>query len=407
MLLKVIPRRKIFFKFGDLKNFVSLYVRGSLTQGNRVVEFEDAFASYIGTNHAIAVSSGRVGLQLILRALNLAPGDEVLLPAFTFNAVPRVIEDMGFKPVFVDIDPHTYNIDPGLAAKKTGSRTKVLLITHIFGNPCDINKLLEIAGKHNLIVIEDCAQAVGAQYNNKKTGSFGHCSFFSFESVKPFSTYGGGAITTNHEDIALNIRAQLESYPYPKPKDLFKRLFFSFLEFILTSSLIFSTCVYPILLFSKLLNKDPGKSFRKTKNKVKIFNTKYTNFQAHLGIKRLETLEEYTAKRTAHADILTRKLAGAYRVQHKHDSASSIYYSYAIESSEKEKLVKQLLFKKIDADSFNNHNCFENETETAWTEYPAAHTALTRLIQVPVYHQLKKRDLDYIAGILNSITPCQ
>lgn len=175
--------------------------------GSAVSEFEKAFAKYIGTNFAIGVDSGTSALELILRALEIEPGDEVVTPCFSFIATAAAISHVGAEPVFVDIEPETYHHNISQIEAKISPKTKVLLPVHLYGRALDLEPLLKLAKRHKLHLVEDACQAHGALYRGKKVGSFGIASAFSFYPGKNLGAYGdGGAVTTNDSDLAKRVQ---------------------------------------------------------------------------------------------------------------------------------------------------------------------------------------------------------
>jgi perosamine synthetase len=178
---------------------------GQLAQGSKVEEFEKAFADYIGTNYAIAVNSGTAALHVALMASGIGQGDEVITTPFSFIATANCCLFCGAVPVFVDINDDTFNIAPQLIEKKITPKTKAIIIVHLYGQPCDMDEILAICKKHNLVLIEDACQAHGAEYGGHKTGSFG-TGCFSFYPTKNMTTGEGGMITTDDEDVAQQAR---------------------------------------------------------------------------------------------------------------------------------------------------------------------------------------------------------
>jgi dTDP-4-amino-4,6-dideoxygalactose transaminase len=177
-----------------------------LAQGAQVAAFEKAFADVCGVKHAVATSSGTTALQTAILAYGIGPGDEVITTPFTFIASANSIVFAGAKPVFVDIDERTYNMDPCQIEAAITPRTKAILPVHLFGNPCDMEAILDIAARHGLALIEDACQAHGASINGQMVGGFG-TGCFSFYPTKNITTAEGGIVTTN--DDALADRARL------------------------------------------------------------------------------------------------------------------------------------------------------------------------------------------------------
>jgi perosamine synthetase len=173
-----------------------------LSLGPKLAEFEQAFARYIGTKRAVAVNSGTSGLFLCMLALGIGPGDEVITTPFTFIATANSIMMVGAKPVFVDIDPISLNIDPGKIESKITKKTKAIMPVEVFGNPSGFDKICKIADKHNLTVIEDSCEALGSALNKRKAGTFGTMSVFAFYPNKQITTGEGGMILTDNDDLA-------------------------------------------------------------------------------------------------------------------------------------------------------------------------------------------------------------
>ena len=181
--------------------------RSDYILGDEVRLFEEDFAKYTGTAHALSVGSGLDALEIALRAYGIGPGDEVITAANTFIATALAIIAVGAKPVLVEMDPATYNINPAAIEAAITPRTRALMPVHLYGQPADLEPILAIAKKHNLVVIEDAAQAHGAIYNGKRAGSWGHAAAFSFYPGKNLGAYGdGGLITTDDAAIAEKIR---------------------------------------------------------------------------------------------------------------------------------------------------------------------------------------------------------
>ena len=194
-----------------------------LSLGPKHREFEETVAKYIGVKHAISVSSGTAGLHLVIKALDIKDGDEVITTPFSFISSSNVMLFERAKPVFVDIEPRTLNIDPQniekffesrydfdgkiLKNRQTRARVKAILPVHIFGQPCDMDRIMQIAERYNLKVIEDACEAIGAEYKGKKVGTFGEASVFAFYANKQITTGEGGMIVSNDEKIAKLCRS--------------------------------------------------------------------------------------------------------------------------------------------------------------------------------------------------------
>lgn len=189
-----------------------------LILGEEVNKLETTLAEYCDCKYAIGVSSGTDALLCALMAIDIKPGDEVILPTYSFFATAGVVARMNAKPVFVDVDPVTNNIDPKQIEAAITDKTKAIIPVHLYGQSADMDEILEIACKHNLLVIEDCAQAIGAQYQNgKKVGSMGLIGCYSFYPTKNLGGFGdGGLVVTNDEEMATKLRQMRNHGMEPK-----------------------------------------------------------------------------------------------------------------------------------------------------------------------------------------------
>ena len=211
-----IPAFDIKQQYSTLEAEVSAAVLDVLASGRYiggpiVASFEQQFADYTGVSECVGCNSGTDALFLALRALNVGAGDEVITTPFTFIATAEVISAVGAKPVFVDIDTTTFNLNVEQVAAAITPKTKAIIPVHLFGQPVDLTALMDVAEAHNLLVVEDCAQSTGASWTGQKVGSIGHIGCFSFYPTKNLGAYGdGGAITTNDPEIAAKLRVLKE-----------------------------------------------------------------------------------------------------------------------------------------------------------------------------------------------------
>lgn len=179
---------------------------GMLASGERVIEFERKFADYCGTTHAVAINNGTAALHAALLAGDIGPGDEVLVPAFSFVATASAVLMCGAKPVFVDVDEQSFTINAKQAGERVTPKTRAIIGVHLYGQPFDVRGIQEVCSSHNLKLIEDAAQAHGAQYHGGTVGSFGHFGCFSFYATKNMITGEGGMVTTNERAYAERLR---------------------------------------------------------------------------------------------------------------------------------------------------------------------------------------------------------
>lgn len=171
------------------------------SKGEFIAKFEEKFASYTGVKYAATVSNGTVALHLALLALGIGPGDEVIVPTLTYIASVNAISYTGATPVFVDSLPDTWQMDPHAVKSNLSERTKAIMVVHLYGHPCDMDAIMEIARKNNLYVIEDCAEAIGSKYKGLHVGTFGDIGTFSFFGNKTITTGEGGMVVMNNEEL--------------------------------------------------------------------------------------------------------------------------------------------------------------------------------------------------------------
>ncbi len=180
---------------------------GQYVLGKRVRQLEEELAAYCGAEHALGLNSGTDALLLALMALGVGPGDEVVMPAFTIIVDAAAACLLGARPVFADVDPHTFNLDPEQLEAKITPRTKAVIAVHLYGQTADMDAIKEVAGRHNVPVVEDACQAIGAEYKGRRAGSLGDVGCFSFYPTKNLGTYGdGGLVTTNDRALAEKLR---------------------------------------------------------------------------------------------------------------------------------------------------------------------------------------------------------
>lgn len=262
------------------KNWVS-------SHGDYVTRFEAAFAEKMGAKYGVACSSGTAALHMALAALRLKPGDEVILPAFTMIATINVVTFVGARPVLVDCDPKTWNMNVGEVAKKITSRTKVILPVHIYGHPCDMDPLLDLCKRHSLFLVEDAAEAHGALYKEKPVGCLGDAGAFSFFANKIITTGEGGMVVTDDEAIADYARS-FRNYAFSKN----------------------------IHFWHHFIG----------------YNYRFTNLQAAIGLAQLERLDALVAARRQNAKAYTRLLKEieGLTLPYQRPDVQSVFWMYGI-----------------------------------------------------------------------------
>jgi perosamine synthetase len=172
------------------------------SRGGFIAKFEEAFAAYTGSRHAVSVCNGTVALHLALAALGVGPGDEVIVPSLTYVASVNVILQVGAKPVYADSLPHSWQMDPADVRRKVTERTRAVMAVHLYGLPCDMDPIVQLCADNHLLLVEDCAEAFGTLYKGRHVGSFGDIGTFSFFGNKTITTGEGGMVVTNRKTLA-------------------------------------------------------------------------------------------------------------------------------------------------------------------------------------------------------------
>ena len=249
------------------------------TFGPFIGEFEDKFSQYVGTKRAISTQSGTAAIHLALHELGIGPGDEVIVPVITFIASVNPITYVGATPVFVDIDPSSWNMDPEKVEKAITKNTKAILPVHIYGNPCDMAAITEISQRHGIPIIEDATESLGASYHGKMTGTFGSMACFSFNGNKVITTGGGGMITTDDEKLADHMK------------------------FLVNQA------------------RDESKGYY---HPELGFNYRMTNLEASLGLAQFERLPEFLQKKKRYSEIYREILTGVKGIEFQEEYPDSI-----------------------------------------------------------------------------------
>lgn len=335
---------------------------GQLASGKHVADFEGLFKDYIGTKYAVATCSGTTALHAALLSVGIGRGDYVLTTPFSFIATANAILYTGATPVFADIDEQTFNIDPDAVEKAIlGSKNKIkaLVIVHLFGNPCDMGRIAEICNKYGIALVEDCAQSHGAEYGNKKAGSFGKVSIFSFYPTKNMTCGEGGMAVTDDEEV-------------------YERL-------------------------KKIINH--GQSTRY--NHVMLgYNFRMTDIGAAIGTEQLKKLDKFNGLRIRNAESYLKKINNPNIILPKTtDNSKHVYNQFTVKCTDRDSLIEHLtangigygiyypvtipsqpLYRSLDIKS----NC------------PKAEEMSKAVLSIPVHPSLEEHEVRKVIDTINS-----
>jgi len=337
------------------------------SRGKFITEFENEFAAFCGTKFGIATSNGTVALHLALAALDLGPGDEVIVPSLTFIATANAVHYTGAKPVFVDVSPENWQIDPEKIEETITEKTKAIIPVHLYGHPCKMGLIMEIARKHHLLVIEDAAEAHGAECAGKKAGSFGDVSCFSFYGNKIITTGEGGMCVTNDKELAGRMRVLRDHGMNPK---------------------------------------------RQYWHDLVGFNYRMTNLQAALGMAQVARIEEFIEKKRLiaswYADGLRDPAQDGAVVLHPEEGwAKCVYWMYSLLIKESFGLDRDALMAGLAEAGIGTRPFFYPITVMppykTEVRFPVSEQLSREGINLPSAVTLEEDQVDYIVGKIKEL----
>ena len=332
--------------------------------GEYVERFETAFAAFCNASHALSCCNGTAALHLALMALGVGPDDEVIVPTLTFVATPNAVAYCGARPVFVDSEPETWNMDPSLIEQKITSRTRGIIVVHLYGHPVDMDPVLAIARRHRLFVVEDAAEAHGAEYKGRRVGSLGDVATFSFYGNKIITTGEGGMVVTDDQALARKIR-QLKG----QGQDFERRYWF------------------PIL----------------------GYNYRMTNIQAAIGLAQLEKVDWHLARRREVAGWYEELLGNhpLFALQPEKPWARNVYWMNSVVLAEgfplsRDETMRRLAEQGIETRPFfyPMHTLPMYRSIASGHTFPVAESVAARGMNLPSSSKLTYEDVGYIAESL-------
>lgn len=359
--MKNIPLVDLKVQYQNIKSEVNSAIKGVLESthyilGEKVKRFEKKFAKFTDSKYAVGVSSGLSALELGMRALGIGPDDEVITPVNSFIASSSAISFTGATPILLDCEEDSFNMDPDKIEEKITKRTKAIMPVHLYGRPANMDKILKIAKRHKLFVIEDACQAHGASLNNKKMGSIGDIAAFSFYPAKNLGAYGdGGAITTNNKKFADKIK-QMRNY---------------------------------------------GQT-QKYHHDYLAWNSRLDTIQASVLIIKLKYIDKWNKARRKNAQIYNKLLKNLPIITPEIPVDSNhVFHLYVIRFTKRDDLAKYLNSKGI---STGLHYPIPIHLQKAYIDlgykkgdFPVAEKLASEILSLPMYPELKESDIEYIA----------
>lgn len=365
-----IPLFKIYWDKRDIEQVTSVIQRGMhWAIGPEVRKFENKVAEYLGVKYAYSVNSGTSALHAILAAYGIGPGDEVIVPSFTFIATANAPLFVGAKPVFAEIEEETYGLDPEDAERKITSRTKAIMPVHYGGTPCHIRELRKIADRHNILLIEDAAESLGAMVNGKKVGTFGDSAILSFCAPKVITTGEGGMVLTNSRDVYEKVKL--------------------------------------ICNHGRAETADYFSSTEKMEYVTFGYNFRMSTITAALGMAQMDKLDEIIRMRRENAQLMSRRLSAVEGIKTPKAPRGfyHVYQLYTIRlrdrSDARDKLMRYLLDKKIMSKVYFYpvHLTQFYQKTFGYREglLPLTEKIASEVLTLPIYPTLTKKEIDYIA----------
>ncbi len=341
----------------DVRKAVNKVLRsGNLTQGPEVAAFEREFSKFVNERECVAVNSGTSALHLALLSLGIGAGDEVIIPSFTFAATANSVALTGAKPVFVDIDIKTYNIDPNLIENAITPSTKAIQVVHLYGLPADMTKIVEIAKRHNLLIIEDAAQAHSASINGQPVGTFGDAAAFSFYPTKNMTSGEGGMIVFKDKDAARLAR----------------------------------------------LYRNQGME-KRYQNEIIGFNLRMTDIHAAIGRTQLKHLSKWSKKRQDNAMTLSSQLQNVV-TPFTPAGFSHVFHQYTIRvPKNRDTLADSLSKAGIRNSVYYPTQVHKLPSFNSPISLPQTQLATETVLSLPVHPSLSKQELRRVANTVNSL----
>ncbi len=381
-----------------------------LQNGKNSRRLERKFCEYMDSRWAISFDSGRSGLYAILKCLGIKDYDEVILQAFTTVALPNVIQWCGAKPIYVDIDEKTYNIDPEKIEKKITDKTKAIIVQHTFGNPAEMDRVIEIAKNHNLFVIEDCAHSLGTEYKDRKTGTFGDAAFFSFGRDKVISSVSGGMVITANQELGKKIKGFKDQMPYPKKKLIIKQLLHPVITFKALHLYYFFGIGKIIMYLSVkfgIITKAYSKE-EKRNQKSENFPAKMPNALATIALHQMKLINKFNDHRIEIVKLYKEKLTGNKNVilPESTPESKNIYLWYTVLVQNKKELIKKAKKHHIILGDWFPQAVGPIEVSLEKSGYkkedcPVAEKVSSQCVNLPTHYRISEREINKIIGLFN------
>ncbi|HEY7170532.1 MAG TPA: aminotransferase class I/II-fold pyridoxal phosphate-dependent enzyme [Vicinamibacterales bacterium] len=384
--------------------FKQCEAKGELIEGPHIAEFERAFAARLGAGTAIATSYGRMAFYHIVKALGLPADSEIIVPALTFWVIPELARRAGLRPVFADVDPATFTLDPAAFERAITPRTRAVVPTHLYGLPCDMDAIMAIARRHNLAVIEDCAHALGATYRGQQVGTFGDGALFSFQTLKPLNAFGGGMALVRDPEVARRVRTAVDALPWPDEGRVRNRFKIGRAQRFFSSPLMFTLIGFPILYVASLFEANPDvylwEKVRPLDPLPRAYLERFPNAQGAVGLAALKYLDGWNQASQRHARVIDRVVADEPNMAAPvvPPGRTHVYYQYCLYVPDRDQLVLRCIRRGVDIETLHVDVCTTLPLFADLSPGPApGATRCSDAVQIPVYASLTDAQVARVA----------
>ena len=374
--------------------------------------FEEKFAAFIGSAHAVMVPSARYGFYLLLEALGIGAGDEVIFPALTYFAIPSIGLVRGIKPVFADVGLHSHVIDPAAFEAAITPRTRAVVPTHLYGTPCDMDAIRAIAAKHGVKVIEDCAQSTGARYRGRRAGSLGDAAYYTFGLTKNITTLSGAMITTDDAAVADQVRRTVEATAFADMQRNYKEAMVGTAMMFATHPYIYPWTLHPVIRLGNRMGKDPiHEPFGEPEVRYEALPASFQRsrpraIQALTGACQLDRIEALNGARIRNGrwlDEHLKDIGGGTGLPEYPDGAEPIYMSFVIHHPQRDRLMSALRRRGVDTTTGYMNDCSDHPLFPEHRDpKPNAARIKAEQLHLPVHPRMEERDLKHLAESLRS-----
>jgi dTDP-4-amino-4,6-dideoxygalactose transaminase len=371
-----------------------------------VGEFERTFAGFIGAKHGVMTPSARFAFYLLLKAMGLGPGDEVVIPALTYFAIPSMAAAVGIKTVFADVGLRTHVLDPAAFEAAITPRTRAVVPTHLYGTPCDMEPILAIAKKHGIKVIEDCAQSTGARYRGQRAGNLGDAAYYTFGLTKNITTLSGAMVTSNDAAIAASVRADIDATEHGPMQRSTKEAATGLAMMFATHPYLYPWTLHQAIVLGNKFGKDPiHERFGEAEVRYDGVPTSFQKarpraVQAAVGMKQIERIEALNGARVRNGRALDEALAnvdGILTPQYP-AGAEPIYMSFVVHHPKRDALLAALRNRGVDTTVGYMSDCSDHPLFPEFRNpQPNAARIMREQVHIPVHPRMDDRDTRHIA----------